>query len=70
MMMLENEQRLHCDWNSTTFCVTDLAFNESVRQEIEKLHFNIESTFAQKFPDMKDADIAQQIAEKLEGLDP
>ena len=29
-MMLENEQRLCCDWNSTTFCVTDLAFNEYV----------------------------------------
>lgn len=29
-MMLENEQRLCCDWNSTTFCVTGLAFNEYV----------------------------------------
>ena len=55
-MMLENEQRLPCDWNSTTLCFTDLAFNKSVlawekmqdyflgndslRQEIERLHFN------------------------------
>lgn len=84
-MMLENEQRLRCDWNST-FCVTDLSFNESVftsekmrnyflgnksvRQEIEKLHFNIESTFPQRFPEITDTDIVQQIAEKLEGLDP
>lgn len=44
--------------------------NKSARQEIEKLHLNIESTFAQRFPEITDADIAQQIAEKLEGLDP
>lgn len=29
-MMLENEQRLRCNWNSTTICATNLAFNESV----------------------------------------
>ena len=60
--MLENEQRLHFDWNSTTFFVTDLAFSESVgkyeitfwqqicKTEIERLHFDIESTFMQRFP--------------------
>ena len=43
--------------------------NECVRQEIEKLHFNIESTVTQRFLEMTNAGTAQQIAEKIEGLD-
>lgn len=32
MLTLERQVWLHCDWNSTTFCVSNLKYNESIHE--------------------------------------
>lgn len=31
-LSLQEQITLSCDWNSTTFCITDLAYNDSVHE--------------------------------------
>lgn len=86
VLMLEKQAWMRCDWNSTTFCITEKMYNESeynwtdiqryllgndsVTQEIHSLQLEIQEIFGKKIEKNSLDDIALMLSKKLEGLDP
>ncbi|XP_073746812.1 endogenous retrovirus group K member 13-1 Env polyprotein-like [Callorhinus ursinus] len=86
VLTLERQIWLRCDWNSTTFCVTNLKYNESqhdwsviqrylegnssATDMINNLHTNIQEIFGRPFETEDAATLADLFLKQLEGLDP
>ncbi|XP_034849843.1 endogenous retrovirus group K member 13-1 Env polyprotein-like isoform X2 [Mirounga leonina] len=86
VLTLERQIWLRCDWNSTTFCVTNLKYNESQHEwsiiqsylegnssatdMINDLHTNIQEVFGRPFETEDAATLANLLLKQLEGLDP
>ncbi|XP_054996939.1 endogenous retrovirus group K member 18 Env polyprotein-like [Sorex araneus] len=84
---LEQQMRLFCDWNSSSFCITPHRYNgsaytwEKIRYHLQDLKGNmsldtlalqgeIVRVFKDKLPGVQYENLAQGIAEALQGLDP
>ncbi|XP_055988102.1 endogenous retrovirus group K member 6 Env polyprotein-like [Sorex fumeus] len=85
--ILEQQMRLFCDWNSSSFCVTPHRYNgsahawEKIRYHLQDLKGNmsldtlalqneIVQVFKEKLPGVQYENLAQGIADALQGLDP
>ncbi|XP_063088532.1 endogenous retrovirus group K member 13-1 Env polyprotein-like isoform X1 [Cavia porcellus] len=85
ILALQHQVFLKCDWNSTTFCITQRPYNQtehewemirmylngntSAQEEIESLHNQIDKDFAKQNDDESLAQFAQLLAQSLKGLD-
>ncbi|KAM5150350.1 endogenous retrovirus group K member 13-1 Env polyprotein-like [Callospermophilus lateralis] len=86
VLTLEQEIRLKCDWNSTTFCITNVQYNQSLHEwstiqaymdgnetaslMINSLQKDIFEVFGKGFQHNDAAQIAEVFLKQLEGLDP
>nr|XP_035976419.1 endogenous retrovirus group K member 9 Env polyprotein-like isoform X1 [Halichoerus grypus]XP_035976420.1 endogenous retrovirus group K member 9 Env polyprotein-like isoform X2 [Halichoerus grypus] len=86
VLTIERQIWLRCDWNSTSFCITNLRYNESqhdwsiiqkylegnssVTDMINNLHTNIQEIFGKPFENEDAATLAQSFLKQFEGLDP
>lgn len=86
MVAIEKYEDSRCDWNSTTFCVTEYMYNDTYHdwkliqaylegndiatKIINALKYDIWTSFGKQLQDTTPEEIAKLLADELTGLDP